>query len=221
LEYRVAELEAMLARVTRERDILIRRHEHPNSGVQQPAQQPSDKAPSGIRLLNARPVPASVSNGRVALPHNHHDPTASVHVQSVAGEEKSLNDMVSELVAANRPDEAIAMLQKFVRQFEGKQGSDMLAEIYSMLAQLMFNTERLEQAIPYARKAYEVHCQIAGPDSSFAAKCLLNLGQLQLKVNQIDSAEANVREALSMYEQMFPESNSIEIARSRHFLPLC
>jgi hypothetical protein len=95
LEYRVAELEAMLARVTRERDILIRRHEHPNSGVQQPAQQPSDKAPSGIRLLNARPVPASVSNGRVALPHNHHDPTASVHVQSVAGEEKSLNDMVT------------------------------------------------------------------------------------------------------------------------------
>jgi hypothetical protein len=46
------------------------------------------------------------------------------------------------------------------------------------------------------------------------------LGQLQLKVNQIDSAEANVREALSMYEQMFPESNSIEIARSRHFLAL-
>jgi hypothetical protein len=32
-----------------------------------------------------------------------------------------------------------------VRQFEGKQGSDMLAEIYSMLAQLMFNTERLDQ----------------------------------------------------------------------------
>jgi hypothetical protein len=46
------------------------------------------------------------------------------------------------------------------------------------------------------------------------------LGQLQLKVNQIDSAEANVREALSMYEQMFPDSNSIEIARSRHFLAL-
>ena len=68
--------------------------------------------------------------------------------------------------------------------------------------------------------APQVHCQIAGPDSSFAAKCLLNLGQLQLKVNQIDSAEANVREALSMYEQMFPESNSIEIARSRHFLAL-
>jgi hypothetical protein len=32
-----------------------------------------------------------------------------------------------------------------VRQFEGKPGSDMLAEIYSMLAQLMFNTQRLEQ----------------------------------------------------------------------------
>ena len=36
-------------------------------------------------------------------------------------------------------------LQKFVRQFEGKPGNDMLAEIYSMLAQLMFNTHRLEQ----------------------------------------------------------------------------
>ncbi len=73
---------------------------------------------------------------------------------------------VSELVAANRPDEAITMLQacppslisaffspainsirpqKFVRQFEGKPGNDMLAEIYSMLAQLMFNTQRLDQ----------------------------------------------------------------------------
>jgi hypothetical protein len=35
--------------------------------------------------------------------------------------------------------------QKFVRQFEGKPGNDILAEIYSMLAQLMFNTQRLEQ----------------------------------------------------------------------------
>jgi hypothetical protein len=114
LEYRVAELEAMLARVTRERDILIRRYENPNSAVQQPKQpqQPQhqhhpkqgydhdqlssrDKAPSGIRLLNARPVPASLLNGRVALPHNHHDPTASVHVQSIAGEEKNLNDLVT------------------------------------------------------------------------------------------------------------------------------
>ena len=94
LEYRVAELEAMLARVTRERDILIRRHENPNPAVQHHVPQPREKAPSGIRLLNARPVPASVSNGRVALPHNHHDPTASVHVQSIAGEEKSLNDLV-------------------------------------------------------------------------------------------------------------------------------
>jgi len=66
----------------------------------------------------------------------------------------------------------------------------------------------------------QVHCQIAGPDSSFAAKSLLNLGQLQMKANQVDSAEANVREALSMYEQMFPGSDSIEIARSRHFLAL-
>jgi hypothetical protein len=148
LEYRVAELEAMLARVTRERDILIRRYENPNPAVHQPAplQQPQhqhrppqqefeheqhsrDKATSGIRLLNARPVPAPALNGRVALPHNHHDPTASVHVQSTAGEEKTLNDLVirqysnafffksdcnfqvSELVAANRPDEAINMLQ--------------------------------------------------------------------------------------------------------------
>ena len=112
LEYRVAELEAMLARVTRERDILIRRYENPNPAVHQPAQlhQPQhhrppqqefeheqhsrDKAPSGIRLLNARPVPAPALNGRVALPHNHHDPTASVHVQSTAGEEKTLNDLV-------------------------------------------------------------------------------------------------------------------------------
>jgi hypothetical protein len=112
LEYRVAELEAMLVRVTRERDILLRRYE-PNAVAQQPMQQlqqqnqhrpPSqqhdqenrsrDKAPSGIRLLNARPVPASVFNGRVALPHNHDDPTASVHVQSTAGEEKNLNDLV-------------------------------------------------------------------------------------------------------------------------------
>jgi hypothetical protein len=67
---------------------------------------------------------------------------------------------------------------------------------------------------------YQVHCQIAGPDSSFAAKCLLNLGQLQMKAGQIDSAEANVREALAMYEHMFPDSDSIEIARSRHFLAL-
>jgi hypothetical protein len=73
---------------------------------------------------------------------------------------------VSELVAANRPDEAITMLQacppllcatlfspyfnsirpqKFVRQFEGKPGNDMLAEIYSMLAQLMFTTHRLDE----------------------------------------------------------------------------
>ena len=96
LEYRVVELETMLARVTRERDILIRRHENPNPAVQQLAQQPRDNASSGIRLLNARPVPASVSNGRVALPHNHHDPTASVHVQSIAGEEKSLNDLVTD-----------------------------------------------------------------------------------------------------------------------------
>ena len=114
LEYRVAELEAMLARVTRERDILIRRYENPNPSVHQPAplQQPQhqhrppqqefeqeqhsrDQDPSGIRLLNARPVPAPVLNGRVALPHNHHDPTASVHVQSIAGEEKSLNDLVT------------------------------------------------------------------------------------------------------------------------------
>jgi hypothetical protein len=57
---------------------------------------PVTKRLLGIRLLNARPVPASVSNGRVALPHNHHDPTASVHVQSVAGEEKSLNDLVTQ-----------------------------------------------------------------------------------------------------------------------------
>jgi len=49
---------------------------------------------------------------------------------------------------------------------------------------------------------------------------LLNLGQLQLKAGQIDSAEANVRESLIMYEQMFPDSDSIEIARSRHFLAL-
>jgi hypothetical protein len=35
--------------------------------------------------------------------------------------------------------------QKFVRQFEGKPGNDMLAEIYSMLAQLMFNTKRLDE----------------------------------------------------------------------------
>jgi hypothetical protein len=41
-----------------------------------------------------------------------------------------------------------------------------------------------------------------------------------MKASQIDSAEANVREALSMYEQMFPGSDSIEIARSRHFLAL-
>ena len=112
LEYRVAELEAMLARVTRERDILLRRYE-PNAVAHQPTQQvqqhnqhrPSqqhdqdsrsrDKASSGIRLLNARPVPASVFNGRVALPHNHDDPTASVHVQSTAGEEKNLNDLVT------------------------------------------------------------------------------------------------------------------------------
>ena len=117
LEYRVAELEAMLARVTRERDILLRRHENPANQQPPQQQQPhphhrpshhheqqdqqhsvslSDKAPSGIRLLNARPVPASGFNGRVALPHNHHDPTASVHVQAVAGEEKSLNDVVTE-----------------------------------------------------------------------------------------------------------------------------
>jgi hypothetical protein len=110
LEYLVAELEAMLARVTRERDILLRRYENPNAAAQQhiPQHQPQalhhhdqgqnsrDKAPSGIRLLNARPVPASGFNGRVALPHNHHDPTASVHVQSNANEEKSLNDLVGE-----------------------------------------------------------------------------------------------------------------------------
>jgi len=112
LEYRVAELEAMLARVTRERDILLRRYENPANQQPLPQQQPQpqhrpsqhneqqqqsslDKAPSGIRLLNARPVPASGFNGRVALPHNHHDPTASVHVQAAAGEEKSLNDVVS------------------------------------------------------------------------------------------------------------------------------
>lgn len=115
LEYRVAELEAMLARVTRERDILIRRYENPNPPVQQTVQpqhqqhqhvsqqeyehgqNSRDKASSGIRLLNARPVPASLFNGRVALPHNHHDPTASVHVQSIAGEEKTLNDLVKML----------------------------------------------------------------------------------------------------------------------------
>ena len=39
-----------------------------------------------------------------------------------------------------------------------------------------------------------------------------------MKAGQIDSAEANVREALTMYEHMFPDSDSIEIARSRHFL---
>jgi hypothetical protein len=32
-----------------------------------------------------------------------------------------------------------------VRQFEGKPGNDMLAEIYAMLAQLMFNTQRLDE----------------------------------------------------------------------------
>jgi hypothetical protein len=36
-------------------------------------------------------------------------------------------------------------LQKFLRQFESQPGNDMLAEIYSMLAQLMFNTQRVEQ----------------------------------------------------------------------------
>jgi hypothetical protein len=75
LEYRVAELEAMLARVTRERDILLRRHENPANQQPPPQQQPhphhrtsnhheqqdkqhtySEKAPSGIRLIIARPV---------------------------------------------------------------------------------------------------------------------------------------------------------------------
>ncbi len=41
-----------------------------------------------------------------------------------------------------------------------------------------------------------------------------------MKAGQTDSAEANVREALTMYEHMFPDSDSIEIARSRHFLAL-
>jgi hypothetical protein len=49
---------------------------------------------------------------------------------------------------------------------------------------------------------------------------LLNLGQLQLKAGQVDAAEANVRESLFMYEKMFPNSDSIDIARSRHFLAL-
>ena len=86
LEYRVAELEAMLARVTRERDILLRRHENPANQQPPPQQQPHP---------HHRP---SHHHEQQDQQHSlsHHDPTASVHAQAVAGEEKSLNDVVTE-----------------------------------------------------------------------------------------------------------------------------
>ena len=112
---------------------------------------------------------------------------------------------IGELRKAGRQADAIALAEEFREKVREAYGTEnpRYATALKVLANILQNTERTEEAESLMRRALEIDEKTSGPDHPDVADDLRGLGVLLRNANRGAEAEASLRRSLAIEEKNF------------------
>jgi len=120
-------------------------------------------------------------------------------------EHEEWNRRIRELRKAGRQADAIALAEEYRGKVKEGYGSEhpRYANVLKVLANILQNTDRVEEAESLMRRALEIDEKNFGPEHPDVADDLRDLGVIQRNANRAGEAEALLRRSLAIEEKNF------------------
>src|SRR5262245_31684767 len=117
---------------------------------------------------------------------------------------------IGELRKAGRQADAIALAEEYRDKAREGYGTEhpRYAIALKLLANILQNTDRIEEAVSLMRRALEIDERSLGPEHPDVADDLRDLGVIQRNANRAGEAEALLRRSLAIEEKNFGHQDS-------------
>jgi tetratricopeptide (TPR) repeat protein len=120
-------------------------------------------------------------------------------------EQQEWSRRIQELRKAGKQADAIALAEAYREKVKEGYGSEhpRYATVLKVLANILQNTDRIEEAESLMRQALEIDEKSFGPEHPDVADDLRELGVIQRNANRAEEAEALLRRSLAIEEKNF------------------